>query len=411
MDRTVFSRSFHLAWPIALAACAADPPDGEPPTLDTVAKSATCGNAVFDATELCVTNPGAPVIATTEQIVTVLAADVDGDPFNDVVAASAHRIWLRRGVAGGFGAQVALSLAGAIFSDVAVGDFNGDTLPDIAATDSFGSRVVVWRNLGGFAFAPWAAIGVAANPVRILAARLNGDARSDLVVLSYGTHQAQVLLANGAPFAGPVAYAIGDAQDLALGDCNADGRPDLLYANGFGAAAQLRARAVDMFGNFGAPIVSALPLVDAGLGPLQSLAIAAGRFDADADDDAVVSASSSRLAPMRSNGACSFTPTFMANTLPVTWAWTPARLRTVDWNGDTKLDLAAPHGDPGSAGDQAYSIVPGSGAVTFAPYLVEPHTPGTVIPKDLAFTDVDGDGRLDVLVAAATGVLLETRIP
>src|SRR5262249_16576347 len=151
--------------------------------------------------------------------------------------------------------------------------------------------------------------------------RIDGDVRDDLAVLSFATHEVSVLLANGGPFSFPVAYMVGDAEDFALGDCNADGRPDLLYANGMGAAARLRARAVDGFGNFGVPIGSALPLVDAMFGPLDAFAITAGTFDAAAGEDVVVSASFARLAPMVSNGACSFSP----KSMQVTWAWTRAR--------------------------------------------------------------------------------------
>lgn len=395
------------AFLLAIVACGVEPPE-----LDIVYNGATCGNGVFDPSELCVNNPGNIAISTGEQVVTVLSVNVDGDAFHDVIAATASRIWIRRGVFGGFGAP-AISLTSnlAHYTDVAVGDFDADGLPDLAATDAGTNHVVVWHNAGGLVFMPWAQIAVAANPVRILSARLDGDARWDLAVLSFGTSQAQVLLANGAPFTFPVAYGVGDAEDIALGDCSGDGRPDLLYANGAGATARLRARVVDMVGNFGAPIASVLPLVDGTFGPLDAFAIAAGDFDGDADADVAVSASFARLAPMIDVGGCNFAPAFNMNTMPVTWAWTRARLRTVQWTADAALDLAAPHGDPLAAGDQVYSIVPGTGAGGFLPYRAEPHAPGTVIPKDLAFTDVDGDGRRDVLVAAAKGVIVERRIP
>lgn len=394
---------------VAIAACGVEPAV-EPPVLDTVYNGLSCGNGSFDASELCVSNPGGVAIATPGPVVTVLAVNVDGDAFTDIVAATAHRIWVRRGLGGGLGAQTSFGAA-ANLTDVVAGDFDADGLPDLAATDAGTNQVRVWHNNGGLVFVPWAQIDVAADPIRILAARLDGDARSDLVVLSFGTGQVQVLRATGAPFGFPVAYAVGDAEDLALGDCSGDGRPDLLYANGVGNAARLRARQVDPFGNFGAPISSVLPLVDGAFGPLDSFAIAAGDFDGDGDADAAVSASFARLAPMIDVGGCNFAPAFNANTMPLTWAWTRARLRTVRWTNDATLDLAAPHGDPLAVGAQVYSIVPGTGAGTFQPYLSEPHPAGTVVPRDLAFTDVDGDGRLDVLVAAATGVVVERRVP
>jgi hypothetical protein len=111
-----------VSWVIAIAACVAGPPEpgavidpGEP---EAVAMGPTCGNGAFDATELCVANPGATVITTGEQVVTVLAVDVNADAIRDVVAATASRIWIRYGTATGFGSQVFFFTAGASYTDV-----------------------------------------------------------------------------------------------------------------------------------------------------------------------------------------------------------------------------------------------------------------------------------------------------
>lgn len=390
---------------VAAAGCAAQDIDEQ---AEPVFAGATCGNGFFDDPELCVANPGPIVLATGSQVRTVLGADVNADGVRDIVAVTQTRAWVRYGAAGGgFGAWMSLSTAGADYRDIATGDFDFDGDLDLAVADAGTDRVIVWRNNGGALFPLWQTIAVGDEPIRILAERLDGDARPDLAVLAAGADEIDIIRATGAPFAFAIPYAAGDAGDIALGDCNVDGRRDLLYVNGMGAGTVLRARRNDGLANFGVPLVSPLPLVDPAFGPLAPFVLASGDFDADGAADAVVSASWSRLGPATSNGNCTFTPA----PLGITWAWVRTRLRVVDWNADGDLDLGAPHGVLGGAGAEVYSIAYGDGTGAFPTYQMEPHPADTVIPRDLAFFDANADGHVDVLVAGDTGVYLERRIP
>jgi hypothetical protein len=390
----------------AAAGCAAEPSD-EP---IAVFMGPTCGNGLFDATELCVANPGGMVLPTGSLVHTVLGADVNADGRRDIVAVTTTRVWVRYGTATGFGNTMALSTAGADYRDVVAGDFDADGDLDLAAADAGTDRVIVWRNNGGLLFPVWQQIPVGDEPIRILGARLDADARMDVVVLSAADDEAAVLRATGAPFAAPVAYDVGDAGDIALGDCDADGRRDLIYVNGTGTATNLRARRTLQNAMLGGAISSSLPLYDQTYGYLTPFVIASGDFDNDGVGDAVVSASWSRLAPATSDGDCTFTPTYTPATMNYTWAWVRTRLRVVDWNNDGDLDLGAPHGLPGGVGDEVYSIAWGDGTGRFPSYAFEPHPSNTVIPRDLAFFDATADGHVDVVIAGDTGVYLERRI-
>jgi hypothetical protein len=208
-----------------------------------------------------------------------------------------------------------------------------------------------------------------------------------------------VRLAVAGGFAAGVNYPVGDTDDIALGDCDASGRRDLLYYNGQGTAALLIARRNNGAGGLGAPIGSSLPLFDPAVGFMEPQAIAAGDLDGDGLADATVATSWSRLAPATSNGACSFT----AQPYGLTWAFT-FRIRAIDFDENGDVDIAAPHG----IGDR-YSLAFGNGAGSFLPYdETQLPSPGVY---DLAFGDYNGDGFGDVLIAGNTDLLYQRGTP
>src|SRR5262249_34004950 len=121
---------------------------------------------------------------------------------------------------------------------LAVGDFDGDGLADIAVTHAHDSRVFVLRPcqpwpwclvIDSYDFGPWP------DPTytHTLASDLNGDGRPDLVVTSLAGNSLNVLLNQGdGTFGPPTAYATGRAPySVVAGDINHDGLPDLVVAN------------------------------------------------------------------------------------------------------------------------------------------------------------------------------------
>jgi hypothetical protein len=368
-----------------------------------------CGDGAFGDDELCVATPPPLVLSTGTQVRTVLAADVNVDGVRDIVAITQTHVFVRYGVlGGGFGAWMSRTTAGADYRDVAVGNFDNDADLDLAVADAGGDRILVFRNDGGIMFPLWQSIATGADPTRVVAARLdNTDARADLAVLADGVNQLLVLRAIGAPFAPPIPYAAGDANDIAIGDCDFDGRRDVMYVNGTGLGTQIHARRVfDNFANLTPPIVSAFPLSAPMFGALQPYVIAAGTFDADNRADLAVTASNSFIAPAHANANC----TYAAVPMSQSWAWTRTRLRAFDWDSDGNLDLGAPHGLTGDMNPEVYSVMFGNGAGTFPIREVQSHPSETVIPHDLAMLDGNGDGQLDMLIAGNTGVYLERRV-
>jgi hypothetical protein len=112
---------------------------------------------------------------------------------------------------------------------VAVGDFNGDGLPDLAVANEFSGGVSVLLGNGDGSFQPAQSYAAGFNPTAVAVGDFNGDGLPDLAVASLGGG-VRVLLGNGdGSFqTTPVSYvAGGPLSAVAVGDFNGDGLPDL----------------------------------------------------------------------------------------------------------------------------------------------------------------------------------------
>jgi hypothetical protein len=113
---------------------------------------------------------------------------------------------------------------------VAVGDFNGDGIPDLAVAN--GSAVSVLLGNGDGTFQAQVSYAAGIGPIFVAAGDFNGDGKLDLAVATSGG--VRVLLGNGdGTFqTTPISYVAGRTpQAVAVGDFNGDGAADLAVAN------------------------------------------------------------------------------------------------------------------------------------------------------------------------------------
>ena len=184
----------------------------------------------------------------------VVSADINGDGKPDLVLADASAtggaIVLFQDPAnpGKFLAPMKLAVGANSAATVAIGDLNGDGAPDIVAATSDangnnGAIYVFYQNATtrGTFLAP-VTFPAGAQPQAVRIADVNGDGLLDIVVANLdpgadgiGSAGVSVLLQDAAhpgSFLAPVTYATqGDAIDVAVGDLNGDGKPDLVVAN------------------------------------------------------------------------------------------------------------------------------------------------------------------------------------
>jgi hypothetical protein len=285
---------------------------------------------------------------------------------------------------------------------VAIGDVNGDEHPDLVVangcqdTDCNNGSVSVLLGNGDGTFQPavsysWA--GYYAYSVAI--ADLNGDGKPDLVVGSgcnfynCGNAAVGVSLGNGdGTFKAPVTYSLGGLYaNVAIGDLNGDGRPDVVVANG-GAAVLLLLGNGD--GTLQAP-------VSYGSGECSN-SVAIADVNGDGKSDLLVAncGGASTVSVLLGNGDGTFQP---ATSYPAGGGEEfPA---VADLNGDGHLDVAV-------VGD-GVNVLVGNGDGTFqAPVN---YNSGGIGSDSIAVTDLDSDGRPDIVVgnwASTVGVLRNT---
>jgi uncharacterized repeat protein (TIGR01451 family) len=283
---------------------------------------------------------------------------------------------------------------------IAVGDFNGDGIQDLAvANDGAGSVTVLLGKGDGTFTAAAAPPGTFSGPGAILAADFNGDGKLDLAVLNGGNNTVTILLGNGnGTFSVPdVTTPTTGSNPLAFvaGDFNGDGKMDIAVANyrsnnltillGNGDGSFAATDAAPATGSFPAAIV-------------------AGDFNKDGKLDLAVdnqcgtggACTAGTVTILLGDGTGNFTP---AAASPATGSG-PVSMALADFNGDGNLDLAVPS-DCGSSGtctsNGAVTILLGDGTGKFT---AATSTAATGLrPYGIVVGDFNGDGKPDLAIA------------
>ena len=276
-------------------------------------------------------------------------------------------------------------------ASVAVGDFNGDGMIDLAVVQPSRNSVAILLGKVDGTLAPATYYATGKQPVTVAVGDFNGDGRLDLAVgnqnctsTSYcgANGSVSILLGNGdGTFQTQIVNAFG-TQPIALagGDFNGDGNLDLVVSNQ--ATNSLMVLLGDGDGTFqpGAHYTMSSPAVW----------VAAGDLNADGHLDLAVATSNGPVAIFIGNGDGTFARAGDMLVLP-----DPNAVALGDFNGDGVPDLAVTY-----AGQAVVSILLGKGDGSFQPR--SDYSAGTY-PAALSLADLNGDGHLDVAVANGAG--------
>lgn len=176
-------------------------------------------------------------------------ADIDGDGRKDLVVAATGSDNVTILINGTIqGAQTPAFAPNQSFAacsspvSIAEGDINGDGRPDLAVACLGSASVVVLVNTTLLGAAPTFAapqsFGVGTNPITVTFVDVNGDGKSDLVAANQGDDSVSVLFNQTSPgsttpdFGSQQVFPAGGAFSIATADIDANGKMDLIVANG-----------------------------------------------------------------------------------------------------------------------------------------------------------------------------------
>ncbi len=313
----------------------------------------------------------------------VVLADFDGDGKLDIVTNSAPgtvSVLLGRGD-GTFASKLDYPVGiapSASARHFALGDLNGDGKLDVVLADDSASSISVLLGEGDetpvgptdYATLQYQTVGAS-----VVLVDLNGDGKLDL--LAGGRPSVNVRLGKGdGTFAAPAAYP-GGMGGVALGDLNGDGKLDLLTGSSDSVGV--------LFGK-GDGTFDTGTTYPTGNFPIS---VALGDLNGDGTLD-IVSANqdSDTASVLLGNGDGSF-----AINVDYPTGSQPTAVVMGDLNGDGKLDLAVMQA-------QSVSVLLGKGDGSFAANVDYPA--GSQLTA-IALGDLNGDGKLDIVVTNAVG--------
>jgi len=270
---------------------------------------------------------------------------------------------------------------------VAVGDFNGDGIPDLASANFRDNTVgvLLGDGTGSFSAAPGSPFAAGTDPIALAVGDFNGDGNQDIVLANSYEGTVTVLLGNGSGGFAPATgspFTVGLLPySVAVGDFNGDGIQDLATANNYSNNVTV------LLGNGsgGFTPVAGSPFA-VGVKPEF---VAVGDFNGDGFQDLAIAGYTGGLAVLLGNGAGGFAT---APGSPIMLPLGVIALAVGDFNGDGLADLAGVSG--GYPNGDIYVLL-GNGLGGFTQAAGSPY-PGAGGPESIVTADFNGDGIQDL---------------
>ena len=278
----------------------------------------------------------------------IAVGDFNGDSRSDLAVANEESsdvsILLGDGTGDFTAAPTGPETAGDAPTSIAVGDFNQDSRQDlvIANQSSNDVTILLGAGTGNFSPAPTGPEAAGDFPTSVAVGDFNGDSRPDLAVANLFSGDVTILLGDGtgnfspAP-TGPEAAGFSPSS-VALGDFNRDSHLDLAVANRDSNDITI------LLGN------STGDFAPAPTGPESAgdrpRSVAVGEFNGDSRPDlAIANQSSNDVTILLGDGTGNFTP---APTSPEGVGTSPFSIGVGDFNGDSRSDLAVANASAGN---------------------------------------------------------------
>ncbi|HEV2176294.1 MAG TPA: choice-of-anchor D domain-containing protein [Terriglobia bacterium] len=327
----------------------------------------------------------------------VAVGDFNGDGIQDLAVvnngSNTVSIFIGNG-SGGFTLQSTLNTGSSPVA-IVTGDFNGDGKLDLAVADNAANSITVFLGNGDGTFLASSSSPLSVTPVGLAVGDFNRDGALDLVVANGNISEISVLLGKGdgtfEETTNPIGLGAGPIA-MAGGDFNNDGLPDFVEVNNTGNTV------TGEIGNGDGTFTAATASAPTGNAPV---ALAAGDFNGDGFLDlAVVNKTDNTVSILLGND----NGTFTAKGSPIPTGNTPLCVAAGDLNSDGKLDLAIVN-----SADNTVSVLLGNGDGTFQG--AQTTATGTT-PAGIAIGDFNNDGKMDLVTANqganTVSVLLET---